>query len=144
MGGKNMICKKCSYVNNDESKFCQNCGELLEAPAKNVQTEIINNNSALTVHVPQKHLNPTPKAKSLGDVFTILGFVFSIVSFFWFGIVLAPCGLGFSIYGYRKNNTKKLAVAGIVIAALSVILKICSILTNLDFIPEWVLSGVLS
>lgn len=131
-----MICDKCGTVNDEGYKFCMKCGmplgeEKMQTPGLSAAPN--------TVYAVHPHKDPF----SWGDISVILGFVCSIAGMFWFWLLLCPVGLGFSIFGFYKNKTKKLAVAGIVISALGILIKIGYILYTNNWLPSWVTSGVL-
>ena len=76
------------------------------------------------------------------DVCTIFGFVSSVIGCFWASVLLLPIGLVFSIIGYRGDRTRALAVAGIVIAAVGLLVKIMMILYRADILPYWFTDGI--
>lgn len=105
------FCTKCGSELN-ESNFCENCG------AKN-EDNVANS----TVQINQTIVN---KPKSNG--FATAGFVISLVSILCCGGT-STIGLIFSIIGLvtakkYDGNGKGLAIAGIIISAISVILLI--------------------
>lgn len=133
-----MICKNCGTVNEEEYNFCRKCGTpLAENIGEGLQGQPAYQNSTVYVSPVKK------RVLSWGDVSVILGFVCAIAGMFWFWLVLCPVGLGLSIFGFCKNKTRKLAVAGIVISALGVLIKIGYILYTNDWLPAWLTSGVL-
>lgn len=107
------FCTKCGNELND-SNFCEKCG------AKN---EDVNTNNASTVQI-----NQTIVTKPKSNGFATAGFIISLVSLLCCGST-STFGLIFSIIGLvtakkYDGNGKGLAIAGIIISALSVILLI--------------------
>lgn len=76
------------------------------------------------------------------DVCTVLGFVASIVGYFYTSIILLPLGLASSIVGFRGDKTKGLAVAGIVISVIGLLIRLMVVLYENDLLPYWVTSGL--
>ena len=76
------------------------------------------------------------------DVCTVLGFVASIVGYFYTSIILLPLGLVGSIVGFRGDKTKGLAVAGIVISVIGLLIRLMVVLYENDLLPYWVTSGL--
>ena len=76
------------------------------------------------------------------DVCTVLGFVASIVGYFYTSIILLPLGLASSIVGFRGDKTKGLAVAGIVISVIGLLIRLMVGLYENDLLPYWVTSGL--
>ena len=76
------------------------------------------------------------------DILTILGFTSAVAGYFWAGVLLLPIGLIASLIGFCGNSRRALAVAGIVVAAVGIVLKIMMMLDEAGFLPYWVASGV--
>ena len=98
------FCSKCGKENKATSKYCEFCGnQLAEEKAEVVKTEAVS-------------LEPTPN-----NGMAIAGFV---LSFF-----VPLLGLIFSIIGLSKANSlngnkKGLAIAGIIISAVTIVFRI--------------------
>lgn len=98
------FCSKCGKENKATSKYCEFCGnQLAEEKAEVVKTEVVSS-------------EPTPN-----NGMAIAGFVLSF---------LVPLlGLIFSIIGLSKANSlngnkKGLAIAGIIISAVTIVFRI--------------------
>ena len=76
------------------------------------------------------------------DIFTVLGFVSSVVGYFFASVLLLPLGLIASIVGFRSDRNRGLAVAGIVISAIGVMIKIMLILSQAALLPDWFTNGI--
>lgn len=126
-------CKNCGAVNKDENNFCNSCGagEFTEATA-------------------QPPVAPMPAPMPLFrkpeftwyDVFTIFSFVASIIGCFVIGLILDPIALAAGIAGFAKGKRNRaLAIAAIVIAAISLLIRLFLTLHDNNIIPEWVITG---
>ena len=76
------------------------------------------------------------------DVFTVLGFVSSVVGYFFASVLLLPLGLIASIVGFRSARNRGLAVAGIVISAIGLMIKVMLILDHAALLPDWFTNGI--
>ena len=76
------------------------------------------------------------------DVFTVLGFVSSVVGYFFASVLLLPLGFIASIVGFRSDRNRGLAVAGIVISAIGVLMKVMLILSEAALLPDWFTNGI--
>ncbi len=76
------------------------------------------------------------------DIFTVLGLVSSVVGYFFASVLLLPLGLIASIVGFRSDRNRGLAVAGIVISAIGVMIKIMLILSQAALLPDWFTNGI--
>ena len=85
---------------------------------------------------------PRPRAYTWADVLTVLGFSAAVVGFFWAGILLLPLGLAASIIGFRGDRCRGLAVAGVVVSAIGLLLKVMLLLEESGLLPHWFTSGV--
>lgn len=126
-----MRCVKCQFENSDSAAFCKNCGTPLRH-----QLSIVYPPQPNYVYVP-----PAKKAYSWRDISTVTGFVCALLGFINFWIVLCPVGLFLSFLGFRADKTKGLAVAGIIIAITSMLVKIGLILADFH-LPDWVVTGI--
>lgn len=77
------------------------------------------------------------------DILTILGFSAALAGYFWAGVLLLPLGLVASIIGFRGPNRRGLAVAGIVVSAIGVLLKVMMMLNEAGLLPYWFTDGIL-
>lgn len=76
------------------------------------------------------------------DLCTVLGFTSAIMGCFWGSVLLLPLGLVTSVLGYRRDRTKGLAVAGIVISVIGLLIKVVSILSQAVYLPPWFTNGI--
>ena len=97
--------------------------------------------AAFYPRLPGPHLLPR-KTFTWMDVCTVLGFVASIVGYFYTSIIHLPLGLASSIVGFRGDKTKGLAVAGIVISVIGLLIRLMVVLYENDLLPYWVTSGL--
>lgn len=109
-------CRYCGSSIDESNKFCSNCGanlafdQSLDNPSINQPNSKINNSQ-----------NPTSNGMAIS------GFVISLVSLFCCCGLLSWLSLIFSIIGVVKakdleNRGKGLAIAGIIISALTLLL----------------------
>ena len=89
-------------------------------------------------YTPQQQTNTLPWS-GLG----IAGFVCSVVSFFFLGIILGPLGLVLSILGYRQTSQgthrgRGLALAGIIIGGICTALAVIGIIAGFSAITMFV------
>ena len=145
-----MICKACGAENSDGYKFCSRCGKPLTGVGNTAPVHSANNYNCggYTDQTRRTYGSFVPvqrndKAFSWGDVSTVFGFVCSLVGFFWFWIILCPFGLAASIYGFYRKRMQKLAAAGIIISAISILIKIGYILSVNNLLPLWLYGGAL-
>lgn len=76
------------------------------------------------------------------DLFSILGFVASLVGMFCAALLLHPLGAVSSFYGFRKGTKLKgLAAAGFVISIVGGIVYAIISLYDAGIIPEWLADG---
>ena len=145
-----MICKACGAENGDGYKFCSKCGAPLASAGNTAPVHNTNSNNYGGGYVNQSvqrtygtfaPAQRGDKAFLWGDVSTVFGFVCSIVGFFWFWLTLCPVGLAASIYGFYRKRMQKLAAAGIVISAISILIKIGYILSVNSLLPLWLIGG---
>ena len=114
-----MYCPNCGCKNAEGSAFCGNCGKNL--------------NGKTTIDYPNTETNEKY------NPWAIAGFVLSLVNIV-LGEVIVPgvLGLIFSIMGYNQikekgGKGKGLAIAGIIISAISLALYILIIITVIGF-----------
>lgn len=138
------ICKSCGASNRDDSRFCSSCGfaelepvpDPVPAPALPPVPP-----PPTVVHTPPVFSIPKPEFTRY-DLSTIFGFVASIVGLFQISLILEPLALLTSILGFaRGKRYRGLAVAGVVIAAIGLLLRFFWTLYNNGVIPQWVITG---
>ena len=129
------ICKNCGVTNKDENNFCNCCGS----------AEF--NESA---YIPPEAPAPANTAPAVEkkpeftwyDMFTIFSFVASIIGCFVIGLILDPLALAAGIAGFaRGKRNRGLAIAAIVIAAISLLIRLFLTLYDNNVIPQWVITG---
>lgn len=131
------ICKTCGASNKDENNFCNSCGacEFTEgaAPAQ----------AAQPVMPPPAPMPFFKKPEfTWYDVFTIFSFVASIIGCFVISLVLDPLALAAGIAGFAKGRRNRaLAIAAIVIAAISLLIRLFIALYDNGVIPKWLITG---
>lgn len=92
--------------------------------------------------LPPPQLPRPQRTFSWMDVFTVLGFVSSVVGYFFASVLLLPLGLIASVIGFRSDRNRGLAVAGIVISAIGVLIKVMVILSHAALLPDWFTNGI--
>lgn len=131
------ICKKCGTTNKDENNFCNCCGSPEFADA---------------LYVPPAAPAPAPAPVVVAkkpeftwfDVFTIFSFVASIIGCFVISLILDPLALASGIAGFaRGKRNRGLAIAAIVIAAISLLIRLFLALYDNGVIPKWLITGTL-
>lgn len=81
-----------------------------------------------------------PKHYKAKDVLEWVSFLSAIFGVFFVSIILLPLSLLSGIYALAKDNTCKLAVAGIVISAIGLVIKI--FIGIWPYLPVWLTSGI--
>lgn len=109
-----MFCPSCGNKLEDNSKFCPSCGKKIEEKNSVQDNKIVSNNNVST-------------SKTNG--FAVAGFIISLASMLLCCGTLSWLSLIFSIIGTvnankENGNGKGLAIAGIVISAISLVLYI--------------------
>ena len=139
------VCEKCGCTNPDDGVFCANCGAQSLKDAAPVVTAPT---AATVVPMPQPVPAPQPapvKAKpklGLGELFSILGLVASIIGMFCCSIVLHPIAAISAIIGFIKaSRFKALALAAFVIAIVGGVVRILFSLNDAGVIPQWWVDG---
>lgn len=84
----------------------------------------------------------TQKPYTWADILTVLGFSAAVVGYFWAGVLLLPLGLVASVIGFHGNKCRGLAVAGVVVSAIGVLLKIMMMLEESGLLPHWLTDGI--
>lgn len=114
------FCKCCGTAVEENYKFCTKCGASLE------------DNQASNINSQPVQTNQVPVNTTSSNGMAIAGFVTSLVSGICFCGIFSWLSLIFSIIGVSKakdyeGKGKGLAIAGIVISAISLILLIAFI-----------------
>lgn len=138
-------CSNCGFTNPDDSVFCSNCGSqslIQDSTAAPAQISV----GTVPVSQPAPEPQPVPvKAKSklgLGEMFSILGLVASIVGMFCCSIVLHPIAAIASVIGFIKaSRFRALAIAGFVIAIVGGVVRILFSMYDAGVIPKWWIDG---
>lgn len=151
------VCANCGQANQLSAGQCVRCGAAL--PAAPPQNQAQGPASAPQPGPPTiapgfvpgyapKAVLPPPvflrqqRPFTWMDIFTVLGFVAGVVGYFFASILLLPLGLVASVVGFRGDRYRGLAVAGIVISAIGVLLKLMLILQEAAWLPEWFTNGI--
>lgn len=136
-------CPVCGAFHHDGQAACA-CGtDLTRVPAMPAQNAPPLSPVAPFAAPPAPRWRPpTPRPYSWADVLTILGFTAAITGYFWAGVLLLPLGLLASITGFRGNRCRGLAVAGVVIGAIGVVIKIMLMLDEAGLLPYWMTDGI--
>ncbi len=128
-------CPVCGQLNEDRSPACPRCGTVFPPPAPSGPPAFLPRSAAPLPPMPRKVF-------TWMDVSTVLGFVSSVLGYFFASVLLLPLGLAASILGFRGDRTRGLAVAGIVVSAIGILIKIMAILDELALLPHWFTNGV--
>lgn len=133
-------CLNCGAINKDENNFCCGCGS---TAFTNPSAENIGSPIRAAAPVPNTHrFNENIPTKF--DLFTIFGFVASIIGAFVIALVLEPLALVSAIIGFVKGKRLRgLAIAAIIIAVIALLIRLFVTLHNLGAIPEWLITGAL-
>lgn len=128
------ICKHCRKEADDVSAFCTYCGG-----SEFVNTQVPTyNQSSIQYSQPKKTKSPF----TLPDLFSVLGFVASLVGLFYVSIFLHPIGAISSFYGFKKGTRLKgLAAAGFIISIIGGIVYLVLSLYHAGLIPKWLTDG---
>lgn len=137
-------CTTCGSLNKDENNFCCGCGATTfgsassepSAPASAPVQQI------MPGAAPNTYRNYDNSTRY--DLFTIFGFVASIIGAFVIALVLEPLALASAIIGFVKGKRLRgLAIAAIIIAIIALLIRLFVTLYNLGAIPEWLITGAL-
>ncbi len=131
-------CKNCGSVNKDENNFCNSCGS--------------REFNEITAGLPDVPPVPAPMPAPVPvfrkpeftwyDVFTIFSFVASIIGCFVISLILDPLALAAGIAGFAKGKRNRaLAIAAIVIAAISLLIRLFIALYDNGVVPKWIITG---
>ncbi len=132
-------CLNCGAVNKDENNFCCGCGStaFTNPSAENLGSPI--RAAAPVQNIPYNNNIPTKF-----DLFTIFGFVASIIGAFVIALILEPLALVSAIIGFVKGKRfRGLAIAAIIIAIIALLIRLFVTLHNLGAIPEWLITGAI-
>lgn len=133
-------CIKCGALNRDDNNFCNSCGSSEFRPMAENTT---NPNAA---PVPPHPIYIQPKTEfTRYDLFTIFGFVASIVGSFVITLILQPLAIASAIAGFAGGKRYRgLAIAAIVIAILSLLIRLFLTLYEIGAVPQWLITGTLN
>lgn len=135
------ICPNCGLGNDPAVANCVRCGAPLPVqppPPTPYPPAFVP--QMLPVQQPPILLHK--KVFTWWDVCTVLGFVSSLLGYFFASAALLPLGLITSILGFRGDKTRGLSVAGIVISAVGLLVKVMLILNEASILPDWFTSGI--
>ena len=131
-------CPTCGAMHDDRQPACPVCGtDLTRLPSLAPPPPV--------PPVPSFRpaaLYPHPRAYTWADVCIILGFSAGVIGYFWAGVLLLPVGLIFSLLGFHSQKTRGLAVAGTVISAIGLVVKLLTILNEVGILPDWLIDGI--
>ena len=132
-------CKNCGAINKDDNNFCNSCGS-------REFTEPVQGAVPPVPPAPMPAPMPIYKKPEFTwyDVFTIFSFVASIIGCFVISLILDPLALAAGIAGFaRGKRNRGLAIAAIVIAAISLLIRLFLALYDNGVIPKWLITGTL-
>lgn len=143
-------CPNCGALYAEGAALCQRCGAPLAQPVQPQQAppQQPPQYQPFQPAVPPRPMLPPPqyvrpqRPFCWMDIFTVLGFVSSVVGYFFASVLLLPMGLIASIVGFRSDRNRGLAVAGIVISAIGVLIKVMLILSQAALLPDWSANGI--
>lgn len=150
-------CPQCGLWNYPQSPVCQRCGTVLpEIPVPGPpQVPPVPPMPAGPQQLPSPPGPPPSRPLPPGpvfirqqgtftwrDIFTVLGFVSAVTGYFYASVLLLPLGLIASIVGFRSIRNRGLAVAGVVISAIGILLKVMLILQQASLLPDWFTNGI--
>ena len=144
-------CPNCGAEYMEGAAVCLRCGAALpaqppvQAPVQPAAPQYQQFQPAVPPRVmlppPAQYVRPQ-RPFCWRDSFTVLGFVSSVVGYFFASVLLLPLGLIASIVGFRSDRNRGLAVAGIVISAIGVLMKVMLILSDAALLPDWFTNGI--
>lgn len=142
-------CPNCGQSNQLQAGQCVRCGAVLpSAPLPGPQPPPQPGPPAAPPGFVPKTFMPPPaffrqqRPFTWMDIFTVLGFVAGVIGYFFASVLLLPLGLAASVAGFRGDRCRGLAVAGIVISAIGVLLKLMLILQEATLLPHWFTNGI--
>jgi hypothetical protein len=69
----------------------------------------------------------------MGKTYGILSLIFAIIGIFFFGIILGPIAIILGVIGRKKDDSKGLATAGLIIGIIVTILAIIGLILGILF-----------
>jgi len=69
----------------------------------------------------------------MGKTYGILSLIFAIIGIFFFGIILGPIAIILGVIGRKKDDSKGLATAGLIIGIIATILAIIGLILGILF-----------
>lgn len=119
-----MICKYCGTLLEDNSKFCNNCGNNLEV--------------GNIFMPPQQTYYYPPKVKEPGRGFAIASMVLGILSVVLGHLILGILAIIFGGVAKSKGSYSRMATAGIVCGVIGCILYFLYLIFLASFINEYI------
>ena len=144
-------CYRCGTCWQEEGPVCRICGaDLTRTPStpgpQPEQPSMPSVPPAPQMMPVQRYPGPLSFRKqkpfTQADLCTVLGFTSAVMGCFWGSVLLLPLGLVTSVLGYRRDRTKGLAVAGIVISVIGLLIKVVNILSQAVYLPPWYTNGI--
>lgn len=147
-------CPNCGAEYIEGAAVCQRCGAALPPPIQPPFQQPAQPPIQAAQYppfqpgLPPRAMLPPPqyvrpqRSFCWRDIFTVLGFVSSVVGYFFASVLLLPLGFIASIVGFRSDRNRGLAVAGIVISAIGVLMKVMLILSEAALLPDWFTNGI--
>ena len=150
----NKYCPKCGNVVNQNDNFCGYCRNSLNNNIEQMNNQNMVNNSVNSVNQDMNQTQSINNSQNINTVktntFAITGFIMSIASPTFCCGLLSLSSLIVSIIGLikvnkTKENGKGLAIAGIIISAITIlayILYIILLIANFLDTPSYISSGI--
>ena len=69
----------------------------------------------------------------MGKIYGILSLIFAIIGIFFYGIILGPIAIILGVIGRKKDDSKGLATAGLIIGIIVTILAIIGLIFRIFF-----------
>ena len=150
----NKYCPRCGNIVNENDNFCGYCRNSLNNNIEQMNNQNMVNNSVNSVNQDMNQTQSINNSQNINTVktntFAITGFIMSIASpTFCCGLLSLPSLIvsiiGLSKVNKTKENGKGLAIAGIIISAVTIlayILYIILLIVNLIDTPSYIPSGI--
>ena len=150
----NKYCPRCGNVVNQNDNFCGYCRYSLNNNIEQMNNQNMINNSVNSVNQDTNQTQSINNSQNINTVktntFAITGFIMSIASPTFCCGLLSLSSLIVSIIGLikvnkTKENGKGLAIAGIIISAITIlayILYIILLIANFLDTPSYISSGI--